>query len=310
MSDSSYHRRAPVSPKQSMQTPETSSPEPAIFHISFYKFVALPDPQAVVDVLLELTQPLLGSILVASEGINGMLAGSAEALDAFERNLAEDARLAAKFVGLHFKRSPCKTVPFGKMKVRLKAEILPLGVPGVDATSQTGIDLSPQEWRELIAQDDVVLIDNRNSFEYRLGHFNKAIDPLVNNFRDFPAYVETHLDEWKSSGKRVAMYCTGGIRCEKTSAWLLDRGLTVYQLEGGILNFFEKMPDAEADWQGECFVFDRRTALDTKLQETDTTVEEVYSEVPSEQWRLARAQRLNRDAELAEMDDAGEPKAP
>lgn len=287
-----------------MHTPETLSPESAIFHISFYKFVALPDPEAVVDVLCELTEGLLGSILVAGEGINGMLAGSALALDAFERQLATDPRLAGKFVGLHFKRSPCRTAPFGKMKVRLKAEILPLGVPGVDATAQTGIDLNPQQWRELIAQDDVVLIDNRNSFEFRLGHFNKAIDPLVNNFRDFPRYVEAHLDEWKSEGKRVAMYCTGGIRCEKTSAWLLDRGLTVYQLEGGILNFFEKMPDAEADWQGECFVFDRRVALDTHLQETATTVEDVYVDAPGEQWRLARAQRLDQEPEGAADRDA------
>ena len=141
----------------------------------------------------------------------------------------------------------------------------------------------------------VVLLDNRNSFEYRLGRFQNAIDPQVTNFRDFPAYVQAHLDEWKAQGKRVAMYCTGGIRCEKTSAWMADLGMPVYQLEGGILNYFREMPDAERDWQGECFVFDNRVALDTRLQETDTTLDDVYTGEPDDQWRLERARRLGAD---------------
>ncbi|MFT3734076.1 MAG: rhodanese-like domain-containing protein [Rhodocyclaceae bacterium] len=261
--------------------------------ISFYKFVQIPDPDACCALLHEITTDLLGSILVAHEGINGMLAASGEALDRFEKNLSEDPRFEARFTGIHFKRSECRTQPFGRLKIKHKPEIVPLGIPDVDATSKTGIDLDPEEWRELIAQDDVVLLDNRNSFEFRLGRFRNAIDPGVTNFRDFSAYVEEHLAEWKAGNKKVAMYCTGGIRCEKTSAWMLDLGLPVYQLKGGILNFFEKLPDAERDWDGECFVFDNRIALDTKLRETDTTAADVYGEHPDEVWRLQRAERLN-----------------
>jgi UPF0176 protein len=141
----------------------------------------------------------------------------------------------------------------------------------------------------------VVLIDNRNSFEYRLGHFHKAIDPQVAHFRDFAKFMQTHAAEWKAQGKRVAMYCTGGIRCEKTSAWMASNGLQVYQLEGGILNYFARMPDAERDWSGECFVFDNRIALDTQLQETTTTLEQVYEAEPDGAWRLERARRLMAD---------------
>lgn len=268
----------------------------SIIHSAFYKFVALAQPACVVERLRELTANLLGSILVAEEGINGMVAGTPSQVEQFEQALQHDAVFAGCFAGIAFKRSPCKTIPFRKMKVRQKPEIVPLGIAGVDATKVTGINVKPEDWRALIAQDDVVLLDNRNSFEYKLGHFQNAIDPLVTNFRDFPEYVKAHADEWKKSGKRVAMYCTGGIRCEKTSAWMHDLDLPVYQLEGGILNYFKAMPDAEKDWQGECFVFDNRVALDTHLNETDTTVEDVYSAEPDGAWRLARAKRLDEAA--------------
>ena len=290
---------------------------PALWHTAFYKFVPLPEPQSVVALLRELTaaphpadraqSALTGSILVAPEGINGMLAGPQPALDSIEHALLTDSRLGGAFSGMVFKRSACTTVPFHKLKVHLKAEIVPLGIAGVDAARQTGINVSPQAWRELITQDDVVLLDNRNSFEYRLGHFANAIDPQVANFRDFPEYVRAHADEWKRDGKRVAMYCTGGIRCEKTSAWMLDLGLTAYQLEGGILNYFQQMPDADRDWQGECFVFDNRVALDTHLTETATTLDDVYSGAPDgdadDAWRLARAKRLAAAGATAAPDD-------
>ena len=280
-----------------MFLPDTHSPPAApLLHTAFYKFVRLPQPEAVAVLLRELTAPpgsgLTGSILVASEGINGMLAGTVQALDAIERALVGDSRLEGKFSGMAFKRSACTTIPFHKMKVHHKAEIVPLGIEGVDATLRTGINVSPQDWRELIAQDDVVLLDNRNSFEHRLGRFSQAIDPQVENFRDFPAYVRAHAQDWQAQNKRVAMYCTGGIRCEKTSAWMLELGLPVYQLEGGILNYFAQMPDAQKDWQGECFVFDNRVALDTNLEETATSLEDVYTGAPDDAWRLARAQRL------------------
>ncbi len=275
----------------------------ALLHDAFYKFVPLPHRAEVAAALRELTAPaaghaLLGSILVAHEGINGMLAGPASALDAFRHALATDPRFQGPdgpcFADMAYKRTACVTPPFKRMKVHEKAEIVPLGIPGIDAAKRTGINVSPEDWRELIDQDDVLLIDNRNSFEYRLGQFRNAVNPEVTNFRDFPGYVKAHIDEWKAEGKRVAMYCTGGIRCEKTSAWMADLGMTVYQLEGGILNYFQKMPDADKDWQGECFVFDNRIALDTKLQETDTTLDEVYgSGSEDDAWRLQRARLLD-----------------
>ncbi len=268
-----------------------------IFHSAFYKFVPLEEPDRIVADLraLAMTHNLLGSILVATEGINGMVAGAENDVDKFQAALLNDTR----FAGMPFKRSPCKTAPFGRLKVYKKPEIVPLGIEGVDARN-TGIDVSPAEWRKLIAEDDVVLLDNRNSFEFRLGRFKNAIDPGVTNFRDFPNYVKQHAAEWKAEGKRVAMYCTGGIRCEKTSAWMRDLGMEVFQLQGGILNYFKEMPDAEKEWDGECFVFDNRVALDTSLKETATTVEDVYNGEPDGEWRLKRAKELDKDAQDGE----------
>jgi UPF0176 protein len=261
---------------------------PLLFHISFYKFVALHDPHAVAALLRLLAVDLLGSVLVANEGVNGVLAGTADALDAFEKALSE---LDRRFAGMAFKRSACRTPPFARLKVHVKPEIVAVGVPGGGASPATCI--SPQQWRQLIAQDDVVVLDNRNSFEYRLGRFKNAVDPGVANFRDFPRYVEAHAQQWKAEGKTVAMYCTGGIRCEKTSAWMRGLGLDVRELEGGILNYFLALPDADRDWEGECFVFDNRIALDSHLQETDTTAEQVYADEPDGEWRLQRARRLD-----------------
>jgi len=267
----------------------TTKPPPTLIHSAFYKFIRLQDVSAMVEQLKLLTQTLHGSILVAPEGVNGMVAGHSEAITTFQ-----SAMLAMPaFNDIVFKQSQCTTSPFHKMKVRQKPEIVPLGIPGVDASTATGINVSPSDWRALIAQDDVVLLDNRNSFEYRLGRFKNAIDPGVANFRDFPAYVKAHISEWKANGKRVAMYCTGGIRCEKTSAWMQEYDLPVYQLEGGILNYFQTVPDAEKDWQGECFVFDNRIALDTHLKETSTTLEDVYEDEPDGEWRLQRARQLH-----------------
>jgi UPF0176 protein len=266
-----------------------------LLHSAFYAFVPLPEPERIAARLRELTGSLTGSILVATEGINGVLAGRTSELRAFEHALTHDAAFDGRFAGIVFKHSACRTIPFARMKVHCKREIVAFGVDGVSPSSTTASEsnVSPQAWRELIAQDDVVVIDNRNSFEFRLGRFKSAIDPKVPNFRDFPKYVEQHAAQWKAQGKRVAMYCTGGIRCEKSGAWMRDQGLEVFQLEGGILNYFQSMPDAEKDWQGECFVFDNRVALDTQLQETDTTLEQVYEGEPDGEWRIARARRLD-----------------
>lgn len=262
-------------------------------HITFYRFVRIADAPHVAAVLRELAHGLLGSVLLAGEGINGMLAGECEPLNRFERLLQSDTRLAGLFSGIAFKRSAGDTPPFGRLKVHVRAEVLPLGVSGVDAVGRPGMQLDPLQWRALLAADDVVVIDNRNSFEFRLGHFIGAIDPQVGNFRDLPAFIEAHVADWKASDRRVAMYCTGGIRCEKTAAWMHDAfGIDVHQLEGGILRYLAETPDPQADWQGECFVFDNRVALDVHLNETNTSAADVYAGDPDEAWRLQRAQRL------------------
>jgi len=265
-------------------------------HLAFYKFVDLVDPQAVAAWLRVLTAGLQGSILVAHEGINGVLAGDATALDDFKQALCADPR----FAGLRFTPSACTREPFGRMKVHVRPEIVSVGLPVSPPAGRTrtgGNAVSPAAWRRLIAEDDVVVLDNRNRFEFRLGHFKGAVDPGVSHFRDFPRYVEAHAAGWRAEGRRVAMYCTGGIRCEKTSAWMQETlGLEVWQLDGGILNYFQSLPDAERDWQGQCFVFDNRIALDTRLQPTATTPEQVYGAEPDAEWRLARARRLEASA--------------
>ncbi len=263
-------------------------------HCAFYRFVTLDDAGAVAVRLRELTGGLLGSILVAGEGINGTVAGPIEALDAFESALQHDALFNGRFARMAFKRSGCTTAPFGRMKVHLKPEVVAVGVPA--APVPQGSKLNPAAWREFITREDVVVIDNRNSFEYRLGRFKGAIDPQVSSFRDFPKFIEAHAPQWAAAGKRLAMYCTGGIRCEKTSGWMQGLGLDVCQLEGGILNYFQSMPDAARDWQGECFVFDNRIAIDTQLHETGTTLEDVYEGEPDGQWRIERARRLQAAA--------------
>ena len=265
-------------------------------HSSFYRFVPLAEPEAVAARLRDIVTGLGGNILVAAEGISGAVGGTASALQAFEAALQADPLFGGAFTGIAFKHSACTSKPFSLIKVHVKPEIVAFGVPGVSGLaddSKPDTHVSPAQWRALLDAPDVVVLDNRNGFEFRLGRFKNAVDPQVKNFRDFPAYVEAHADGWRLEGKRVAMYCTGGIRCEKTSAWMQAQGLTVYQLDGGILNYFEQTADAAADWQGECFVFDKRIAIDTHLQETATTAEDVYADEPDGAWRLARAKRLD-----------------
>jgi UPF0176 protein len=270
-----------------------------LFHISFYKFTPVTDVSALSQQVRELAQAqgLMGVIDVAAEGISGAVAGSAEDLDAFERALCADACLQGALRGMAFKRTACKTPPFTLLKVKVCDELIRLGLPDVenahiDTTQPHGVSLNPAEWRELLAADDVVLIDNRNSFEFSLGRFKGAIDPQVTHYRDFAQFIKNNLPQWQADNKRVAMYCTGGIRCEKTAAWLSTLDTPVYQLEGGILNYLAAMPDAEKDWSGECFVFDKRMALDAKLQETDTDIDDVFDAQRDGAWRVARARRL------------------
>ncbi|MDM4766503.1 rhodanese-like domain-containing protein [Pelomonas sp. SE-A7] len=262
-------------------------------HSSFYKFVALSDAERVAERLRELCRELGGNVLVAPEGISGALGGLPAALDAFELALVEDPIFESAFRGIQFKRSFCTTRPFTLCKVHVKPELVAFGLEGVSGLDDARTThVSPQDWHQLIAREDVVLLDNRNSFEWKLGHFRGAIDPGVRHFRDFPAYVQAHAEAWKQAGKTVAMYCTGGIRCEKIGGWMSrELGLQVAQLDGGILNYFEQT--GGEDWQGECFVFDKRIAIDPQREETATTAEQVFGDDPDEAWRLARARRLD-----------------
>ena len=258
-----------------------------LFHIAFYRFVPLADPDAHAAHLrgLAAAEGLTGSVIVAHEGVNGTLAGTAPALDAFQDAL----QAVPAFAGLGFRRTACTTPPFARLAVHRRREIVAVGQGG-GAAAGTAVD--PAAWRALLDAPDVVVLDNRNRFEWRLGRFRGAADPGVHHFRDFPDLVRRQAPQWRADGRRVAMYCTGGIRCDKTSAWMTGLGLDVLRLDGGILRYFAEVPDAHADWDGECFVFDNRVALDTRLQETATTAEQVFAD-PDDHWRLDRARRLD-----------------
>lgn len=272
------------------------SESPAWQHSSFYRFWPLADPAAAVAVVRDLAQGLQGSIVLAPEGINGAVAGTPAALTAFETGLQRSGLVGER--PLVFKRSGGFTRPFGRLKLSVKPEIVALDLPGAAALpppdEADDSHLTPSAWRALLDRDDVVLLDNRNHFEWRLGRFRGAVDPGVHNFRDFVAYVEAQAPAWRAADRTVAMYCTGGVRCDKTAPWMRSLGLKVVQLQGGILNHLQTLPDAARDWEGECFVFDKRVALDARLQETATEVNAVFDPTqPDEAWRLARARRLD-----------------
>ena len=285
-----------------------------MLHSAFYRFFPCADPVALADRLRALAVDLQGSIVVATEGINGTVAGAAAAVAAFEAALQADALAGGALRGMAFKHSACSTPPFGRLKVSVRPEIVALGLP-VEAGAaplpapieDDASHVAPADWHDLIQRDDVVLLDNRNHFEVRLGRFKGAVDPQVHNFRDFVAHVQARAPAWRAAGRTVALYCTGGIRCDKTAPWLRSLGLDVKQLQGGILNHFAQLPqlpsDADGDWEGECYVFDRRVALDRRLQETPTTAAQVYDpRHPDEAWRLQRARQLD----AIETDDASD----
>lgn len=284
-----------------MTTPPPPT-HPALQHSAFYRFVRLAQPALAAAAVRAAAQGLQGSIVLAPEGINGTIAGDPAAVAQFESALTAADFCQGAFKGMVFKHSACLTPPFGRLKVALKTEIVALGLPAAvspgsplpppDETDAS--HLSPAQWRALLAQGQAVVLDNRNHFEFRLGHFHGAVDPQVHNFRDFVDYVLAQAPSWRAQQKPVAMYCTGGIRCDKTAPWMRSLGLQVWQLEGGILNYFAQLPDAQQDWQGACFVFDNRVALNTQLQETVQTVDEVFDpQHPDEAWRLQRARRLD-----------------
>ncbi|MCX7315742.1 MAG: rhodanese-related sulfurtransferase, partial [Hyphomicrobiales bacterium] len=224
---------------------------------AFYHFGSLPDYaslQAPLTALCE-SRGVMGICLLAAEGINGTLAGLPKDMQAV---LAE-IRALTGFSGLEHKLSHAETMPFLRLKVRLKKEIVTLGVPTVDPTRLVGTYVEPEDWNALIADPDIVLIDTRNADEVRIGTFEGAIDPQTRSFSQFPDYVKTRLDPHKQP--KIAMFCTGGIRCEKASNYMLQEGFAeVYHLKGGILKYLEVIPEDQSKWHGDCFVFDRRVA--------------------------------------------------
>ena len=230
---------------------------------ALYKFVALEDFHQLREPLLDrcIAAGTRGTLLLAHEGINGTIAGSREALDEVLAYLRSDPRLA----DLEHKESVDDHMPFYRMKVKVKKEIVTMGVPGIDPNQRVGTYVRPRDWNELVNDPEVLLIDTRNDYEYGIGTFRGALDPRTTTFREFPAYVRATLDPRKH--KKVAMFCTGGIRCEKASAFMLKEGFEeVYHLQGGILKYLEEVPEQDSTWEGECFVFDNRVAVNHRLE--------------------------------------------
>jgi UPF0176 protein len=238
---------------------------------AFYQFVALADFRELREPLRALCAglKLKGSVLLAQEGINGTLAGSTDAIAALMAELQGGELFGSRLDNLELKFSRASNMPFGRLKIRLKKEIVTLGDGAADPMRHVGIYVDPAEWNELIATPDTVLIDTRNAFEVAMGTFAGAIDPRIESFRQFKDFAATQLDP--SKHRKIAMFCTGGIRCEKASSYLLSRGFSeVYHLKGGILGYLERVPKAESRWHGECFVFDDRVALGHGLKQRAT----------------------------------------
>lgn len=240
---------------------------------AFYKFVQLDDFEALREPFLRKMQHLglRGTLILAQEGINGSFAGSRQQVSDYYQFLFSDSR----FKDLQFRETFDDKNPFEKAKVKLRKEIVTMGIKEVDPHALVGEYLSPDEWDELLQEPDVVVVDTRNHYEYELGTFRKAINPETENFRDFPQYTEEHLLDKKD--KKIAMFCTGGIRCEKSTAYLKSQGFEkVYHLQGGILNYLQARKNNEDSlWQGYCFVFDNRVAIDRQLNR-------VYPQLPED----------------------------
>ena len=237
---------------------------------TFYKFQSLPNYQELKPALhaLCVRQDLKGSILLAYEGINATIAGARQGLDAFFHELETQHHIRLD----NIKESTLGYKPFGKMKVRLKKEIVKLGLPHVKG-QDAGEYINPTEWDALMSREDVVVIDTRNHYEIALGAFKNAINPHTRFFNEFPQWFEANMEQFRP--RKIAMYCTGGIRCEKSTAYLKSLGFQdVYHLDGGILNYLEKMGPHSSTWQGDCYVFDERIAVDQDLNQSDSIAED------------------------------------
>ncbi|MWD28611.1 rhodanese-related sulfurtransferase [Aquicoccus sp. SCR17] len=231
---------------------------------ALYHFTRFEDPSALQGPLRDLClrEGVTGTLLLAQEGVNGTIAGSRRGIDAVLAHL----RALPGCEALEWKESKAERQPFARMKVRLKREIVTMGQPDVDPRARVGHYVAPAEWNELIRSPDVVVIDTRNDYEVAIGTFEGAVDPETASFREFPEWWEKNRDRFHN--KRVAMFCTGGIRCEKSTNYLLGQGVEeVYHLKGGILKYLEEVPEEDSAWQGECFVFDGRVSVGHGLRE-------------------------------------------
>jgi len=230
---------------------------------ALYKFVRLPDFEALRAPLHQvmMENEVRGTLLLAAEGINGTIAGPRAGIDAVLAWLRSDPRLEA----LETKDSYVDENPFYRTKVKLKREIVTMGVEDIDPNHIVGTYVKPKDWNALLADPEVVLVDTRNDYEVRIGSFRNALNPKTESFREFPAFAEENLDPRRHT--KVAMFCTGGIRCEKSTAFMKQQGFNeVYHLEGGILKYLEEVPEEESLWEGECFVFDNRVTVNHQLQ--------------------------------------------
>ncbi len=238
---------------------------------AFYQFAALPDFRELREPLRAICADLelKGSVLLAHEGINGMLAGDADAIDALIAELRRGDLFGGRLDNLELKFSRASAMPFARLKIRLKKEIVTLGDSRADPTETVGVYVDAADWNELIAAPGTLVIDARNSFEVAMGSFEGAVDPGIKNFGQFKDFAARALDPQQH--RKIAMFCTGGIRCEKASSYLKSRGFAeVYHLKGGILKYLEAVPESESRWRGECFVFDERIALGHGFRERDT----------------------------------------
>lgn len=231
---------------------------------ALYHFARVPDPAAVQGPLRAVCEAhdVTGTLLLAQEGINGTMSGTRAGIDAVLAHIQS----VPGFAALEWKLSTAKVRPFPRLKVRLKKEIVTLGQPDVDPTAAVGHYVAPQDWNELIRSPDVAVIDTRNDYEVGIGTFEGAIDPETASFREFPAWWEANKDRFHN--KRIAMFCTGGIRCEKSTNYLISQGVEdVMHLKGGILKYLEEVPQDDSTWNGECFVFDGRVSVGHGLVE-------------------------------------------
>ncbi|MGE9290058.1 MAG: rhodanese-related sulfurtransferase [Puniceicoccales bacterium] len=259
---------------------------------ALYRFTDVADIEEMREWILQAgqTEDLCGTILVAPEGINGTIVGEPERVRSFLQTL--ESREGLDHLEVRYSR--CTKRPFRRWRVRLKKEIVTLGVEGIDPREEVGTYLEPEEWNRMLEQEDVTLIDTRNHYETCMGKFKGAIDPDTETFREFPEWVAENLDPAKNP--KVAMYCTGGIRCEKATNLLLRKGFReVYHLKGGILRYLEETPESESLWDGECFVFDERVSVDKDLQPGNHVIcERCQLPVPLEEMESHQCGKMKR----------------